>query len=141
MWTILLTSVALGADCPPVEASADGATTLGVRDLTGPLVITGVDGAVVRAEGDVCKLNIRNKGGQLFVTGSTLGGAVTLTVPRSLEAVTVYHHEGEVRITDVPSRVATVSIEGTVVASGVPQLRTDGVTGGVTQEDQATAEL
>jgi hypothetical protein len=53
--------------------------------------------------------------------------------------VTVYQHEGAVRISDLPSRVAAVSIDGAVVTSGVPQLRADGVTGGVTQDELATA--
>ena len=138
-WT-LLTSLALGADCPPLELPLDGATTLGVAHLDGTLVITGVDGDTVRAEGDVCKIRIRNDDGQLLVVGATTGGTVSLTVPRSLEAVTVYEHRGAVQIADLPSRVATVGIDGPVRTSGVPQLRTSEVTGGVTADEQATAE-
>ena len=133
LWT--LTNVGVAA-CDPVEIGLDGATTLGVRGMPADLTIVGVEGRTsIRATSEACGLRVSRDDHHLFLSGPEKIGAVTLEVPTSLAALSVYGHRAAVRVSDVPARVAVVSGEGPVEAVRVGHLRVAAVVGKVVAED------
>jgi hypothetical protein len=124
------------ADCAPLEIPLESATTLGVSRLPGEIEIIGVEGlTVVRARSEQCGLRTARDGHHLFLSGKAKVGRVSLEVPTSLTAISVYGHGGRVQVSDVPARVAVVSGEGPVEARRVGHLRVGEVVGDVVAED------
>lgn len=145
MLVVLLSTLAQAAPCTPAPiegASLDpaGATAMVIRGVEGAVAVSSGEGGAVTAQGSACRevtVKLARKGN---VIEATVKGArqanlqLEITVPRTLQSLSVQDQAGPLTVSGVQARLAVVSSTGPVEVQGGEALRVAYVTGPVQVE-------
>ncbi|MEQ1571985.1 MAG: hypothetical protein ABMA64_40530 [Myxococcota bacterium] len=136
-WFTAAAAWADGARSPiePVSVELGDARAMVVRGVVGQVELVGAEVDAVSATGSAVapvEVKLTRKDGVVYarVKGAEQAGLeLTLTVPRSLAALTVQDQRGALSVSELPTRFAVVTSEGAVTVRGTDSVRVSHLAG------------